>query len=1000
MKRKRVEEVDDDREGFPRTEAVQPPVQLAQNIHGTIFHPSGTPSQPPADPFPYDYPPPVPPILAEDNALYHPGVQGPSVMEALPPTAEGTSGPAQPKADQALTVCFGMIAGITGRCDLCLDKGQCFDISVLAFDKFEAVSGSAVRGKIKSEHGRVIQGLLDDPSVVARGTCALDQYPSKGKAKQGPGQVPCTLNITVYGPLEMFDEIGEWAQGHDIYLQDPLVCHLDVVYCNPHKLSSSSSDLRACPMLSKLVSSSSKPLQLQELPQLPDILDFINSHINLEEAPAPSAVRTSLQKHQRQALTFMCRREKGWDFAGAEGDMWELIDSDHGRMFINRVSGSYQTQEPADFRGGILADPMGLGKTLTMIALVASDLDIASTWVGIEDKENMDSATLVVVPPPLLDTWENEISGHIFAGRLVCRRHHAKTRLSEPSNIRGVNVVLTTYHTVSAEWRPTGPLQSSILFSTRWRRIILDEAHFIRNGSSRMTRAVCDLDAVSRWAVTGTPIQNRLIDLASLLRFIRAFPYTDPKRFDVDISQLWRDRREDEAVKRLTLLSSCLLLRRPPNTISLPARRDTLCPVEFLGPERELYKQASERLITKIDEAFHQGSELSRSTFYVNVLQQIESLRLICNLGTQYHTRKDPEDTDAASTMTSKAKWAGLAQRAFNVERDLRLMVCLQCADTFDTTEVAFEDPFSPHRTTALLFSCLKYLCSDCTNKLKPTDRGPGCGHSPSCHSAEISISSTDREDLPETTPSDLHDFQPSELPSKVKALIDDLKQLPLDTKSVVFSSWRMTLDVIERGLRQAKIGVVRFDGKVQQRDRKSVVEKFKANGNVRVMLLTLPCGAVGLTLTVASRAYLMEPHWNPTLEDQALARIHRIGQKKEVTTVRFYIRDSFEEEIMKLQQKKKQLAGVLLSPHDGGNTSGSWDRLHISSLGCVDIKWVREKMGAASGLDVAEGAVKEKLDISRDAGGGGWTRWSTLWEHQRSTMGEHGGRATRGWHF
>jgi SNF2 family DNA or RNA helicase len=104
-------------------------------------------------------------------------------------------------------------------------------------------------------------------------------------------------------------------------------------------------------------------------------------------------------------------------------------------------------------------------------------------------------------------------------------------------------------------------------------------------------------------------------------------------------------------------------------------------------------------------------------------------------------------------------------------------------------------------------------------------------------------------------------------------------------------------------------------------------------------MLLTLSCGAVGLTLTEASRAYLMEPHWNPTIEEQALARIHRIGQLKEVTTIRFYIRDSFEETVMEVQEKKRNLAGVLLSGHDGGQADDSLGALQVRAKETNEIK-------------------------------------------------------------
>lgn len=122
----------------------------------------------------------------------------------------------------------------------------------------------------------------------------------------------------------------------------------------------------------------------------------------------------------------------------------------------------------------------------------------------------------------------------------------------------------------------------------------------------------------------------------------------------------------------------------------------------------------------------------------------------------------------------------------------------------------------------------------------------------------------------------------------------------------------------------------VRFDGKVPQKERQSVIDRFRKDPSIRVMLLTLSCGAVGLTLTVATRAYLMEPHWNPTIEEQALARIHRLGQTKEVATVRFYVRDSIEEQVMRLQESKKYLASVLLSHHDTGQIDDNLDGLHV----------------------------------------------------------------------
>jgi SNF2 family DNA or RNA helicase len=78
---------------------------------------------------------------------------------------------------------------------------------------------------------------------------------------------------------------------------------------------------------------------------------------------------------------------------------------------------------------------------------------------------------------------------------------------------------------------------------------------------------------------------------------------------------------------------------------------------------------------------------------------------------------------------------------------------------------------------------------------------------------------------------------------------------------------------------------------------------------------MTISCASVGLDITAACRAYIMEPQWNPTVEEQALARVHRMGQTKEVTTVRYVMQGSFEERVVDTQHKKRELAELLLSP-------------------------------------------------------------------------------------
>ncbi|OHW90951.1 alpha-mannosyltransferase [Colletotrichum incanum] len=737
-------------------------------------------------------------------------------------------------------------------------------------------------------------------------------------------QALCNLNITVYGPAEDCEEIGNWFQEYNVYLQDPLMCHLDARYCNPHKLSSN--DVGSCPMVSEIVLRVSEQINFQDITEPIDMLDMLNSRCDLEEAKQPTVITAELKRHQKQALTFMLRRERGWGFLDGQSDIWRVIDTAERRSFVKMISECHQYEEPPQFYGGIIADPMGLGKTLTMIALIATDLENQKHEPGVQPSLDEyggphNGATLIIIPPPLIGSWEKQLSDHVVEGGLKYRRHHGKSRLAmNEVNRDGLKVVLTTYHTVSTEWSAGDDTQTSPLFAVRWRRIVLDEAHYIRNENSRMARAVCALDFVSRWAVTGTPIQNRLSDLATIVKFIRAHPYTDTRQFDADLSQLWKSGEDEKAVQRLKNLSVCLILRRSKGTISLPPRHDKLCHVGFTHEERLVYDEMRQRAIARIEEALLQdsGLETSNVSMYHNALQQIESLRLFCNLGLGYNSRH--EKVTQYSTENYQ-DWTLHAQQLFNLQWQKAPIVCLGCSSTLEIGET-MTDHSEAAQAGSRYSRCIQFSCSDYVKKSSRAGRTLACGHKPPCLVAPVSISNSALEELPTSTSLDA--TSGVGLPSKVKALVADLDRQPPGVKSIVFSTWKMTLDVVERALNKAGKASVRFDGNVPQKDRQPLVENFRKDPGVPVMLLTLSCGAVGLTLTAASRVYLMEPHWNPNLEEQALARVHRIGQTREVTTVRLYVRDSFEEQVMEVQKTKKQLAGLLLSPHDGGQSDDS----------------------------------------------------------------------------
>ncbi|KAI0861247.1 SNF2 family N-terminal domain-containing protein [Xylaria cubensis] len=806
-------------------------------------------------------------------------------------------------------ICFGMIHELSGRCDV-KDLAILDDVSVKfeSSERFKSLDSENITGRLHSSYSQMIHGLLQEDTLELFVSCYTNKKPSALKQTSRFISLPCILEVTIYGPVELLEEIGDWFQEQDIYLQDPRSCHLDVRYCNPHKLSTGR--IESCPLLSEVTTKEARPMEMQTISAGSGFSDALKSRDNLCEAHQPTAISSIMKKHQKQALTFMMQRERGWAFDQEYIDIWEAHTTDHGVYFVNRVSNACQDEEPAEFRGGIIADTMGLGKTLTMIALVAADLDASTGCHAQVECHHPDvrrvKGTLIIIPPPLLDTWEEQMAEHVFQDRLMWYRYHGKNRTISFEELHSQNIILTTYHTVSADWKAFKNGQSSLLFSVEWKRVILDEAHFIRNANSTMARAVCSLSASSRWAVSGTPVQNRLSDLASLLKFIQANPYNDTKQFETDISSLWKSGEDEEAIKRLQYLSACLILRRSRGTINLPPRKDLLCPVDFLPDERESYEALKQQAILSIDEAVSGQHERLRPGVYANALQRIESLRIFCDLGLQYHARHEAPGDD---------NWSIIAQRTFNSKRGIDPIFCLHCSLSLDFIESLLDEPDFIN-SEPQFSSCMKFFCRDCIRKLNQDNRIADCGHKPTCAVASVSTSGEVFEETLATlsrAPS-----VSTRLSSKVEALVTDLKRIPRHTKCIVFSTWRLTLDLVKVGLDRSSIKSIRFDGKVPQNERGAIIDRFRTDPEIRVMLLTLSCGAVGLTLTTASRAYLIEPHWNPTLEEQALARIHRLGQTKEVTTVRFYIRESFEEQVIKIQESKKQLANVLLSSHEG----------------------------------------------------------------------------------
>ncbi|TVU29896.1 hypothetical protein EJB05_21487 [Eragrostis curvula] len=301
-----------------------------------------------------------------------------------------------------------------------------------------------------------------------------------------------------------------------------------------------------------------------------DVIIGISDSSALEERDPPDSLLCDLRPYQKQALHWMLQLEKGGssqDAATTLHPCWEAYKLEDKRellLYLNVFSGDATTEFPSTLqlaRGGILADAMGLGKTIMTISLLlsdsgkgcitaqhatqiceeASDLGevpahshdavkkLASPFAFGKQRKHkaplIGGGNLIICPMTLLGQWKAEIEAHTKPGTVNIYVHYGQNRPKEASCIAQSDIVLTTYGVVSSEFSTDGSTENGALYSVHWFRVVLDEAHTIKSSKSLISLAATALTADRRWCLTGTPIQNNLEDLYSLFRFLRVEPW-------------------------------------------------------------------------------------------------------------------------------------------------------------------------------------------------------------------------------------------------------------------------------------------------------------------------------------------------------------------------------------------------------------------------------------------------------------------------------------------
>lgn len=334
-------------------------------------------------------------------------------------------------------------------------------------------------------------------------------------------------------------------------------------------------------------------------------------------------------------------------------------------------------------KGGILADDMGLGKTVQSIAVILSN-PRPEKGVEPENKKNkilptVGKGTLIVAPLALIKQWEAEIKDKVSASHsLKVLVHHGPNRTKSVDKLKTYDVVITTYQVLASEHGSCGEGPNGLkkgCFGVHWYRTMLDEAHTIKNRNAKMTKACYDVQSHYRWCLTGTPMQNNLDELQSLIRFLRIQPYCDMPSWKDAITGPMKNGRGNLAMKRLQVFLKAFMKRRTKDVLKkdgalnfggkkkdgeekggfqIVGRNIETVIGEFTAQERSFYDRLNERAESRLKEMM--GGEKQD---YIGALVLLLRLRQACNHPNLTKSNMK-EDKDALTTGQKPAPQSGL----------------------------------------------------------------------------------------------------------------------------------------------------------------------------------------------------------------------------------------------------------------------------------------------------------------------------------------------------
>ncbi|PAA85898.1 hypothetical protein BOX15_Mlig017655g1 [Macrostomum lignano] len=552
---------------------------------------------------------------------------------------------------------------------------------------------------------------------------------------------------------------------------------------------------------------------------------------------------------------------------------------------------------------GILGDEMGLGKTVQCIAFIAHLVRMGVT-----------GPFCVVGPLSTLCNWRAEFAR--FAPAVPVVLYHGnkdrcallRNEMRNPLPVAGCNtsckpVVITSYEMAIRD--------RSVFQRYEWKLLIVDEGHRVKNFQCRLARELRMYHCTHRLILTGTPIQNNLTELWSLLNFLLPEIFeklgTFEAWFDAGVLQdaeakrrLLEQEKEQQVLSAMQQILLPFMLRRCKADVDLevPPKREQLLYAPMAPEQLALYRMAVDRTIEKLLDGDNRGSGMSAASLEVTGPRQAKVR------------------ADRISRQMALSDETNSSRRQGEADDD----------DDEDDADVGDENDEGGRAKAGVSSAAVS---ADALLTVADLDVALGGGGGGNVESAELHINLRNPMALLKRicnhpylvryplTPDGQYrvDEQLVSVSGKFRLLDRLLPELQRQGRKVlIFSQWVCILDLLQDYCHLREYKFSRLDGGMSLEDRDSEISRFYTEADNRIFLVTTRAGGLGLNLTPADTVIIFDSDWNPQADLQAQDRCHRIGQSQPVLVFRLVTADSIDERVVSRADAKRTLERMIIS--------------------------------------------------------------------------------------